>query len=136
MLIFTFHISGRGHIFGSVRVCVCLCVCLFALCRLNRWTYCSKKVKVVGQGHRVKVKVVWGVLYPIDSREVRHGGVFINIWPYLDSHSQDSDTACGTVDFPCYWIFSSQSSSQSNNFVTLIRRWNQITTKHYQNRYA
>ncbi len=25
--------------------------------------------KVVGQGHRIKVKVVWGVLYPIDSRE-------------------------------------------------------------------
>ncbi len=33
--------------------------------------------KVVGQGHRVKVKIVWGVLYPIDSREVRHAGVFI-----------------------------------------------------------
>ena len=36
--------------------------------------------KVVGQGHRVKVKVVWGVLYPIDSREVRHAGVFIERW--------------------------------------------------------
>ena len=32
------------------------------------------KVKVVGQGHRVKVKEV---LYPIDSREVRHSGVVI-----------------------------------------------------------
>ena len=28
-------------------------------------------------GHRVKVKVDWGALYPIDSREVRHAGVFI-----------------------------------------------------------
>ena len=37
----------------------------------------SSKVKVVGQGHRVTVKVVWGVFYPIDSREVLHGGVFI-----------------------------------------------------------
>ncbi len=34
---------------------------------------------VVGQGHRVNVKVVWGVLYPIDSREVRHAGVFLEI---------------------------------------------------------
>ncbi len=33
--------------------------------------------KPVGQGHEVKVKVVWGLLYPIDSREVRHAGVFI-----------------------------------------------------------
>ena len=33
--------------------------------------------KVIGQGHRVKVKVVWGVLYPIESREVRHAGVCI-----------------------------------------------------------
>ncbi len=33
--------------------------------------------KVVVQGHRVKVKVVWGDLYPIDSREVCHAGVFI-----------------------------------------------------------
>ncbi len=43
--------------------------------------------KVVGQGHRFKVKVVWGVLYPIDSREVRHAGVFIHhklkvCWPF------------------------------------------------------
>ncbi len=33
---------------------------------------------MVGQGHRVKVKVVLGVLYPIDSREVRHAGVFMS----------------------------------------------------------
>ncbi len=39
-------------------------------------------VKVVGQGHRVKVQVVLGVLYPIDSREVQHAGVFI----LLESH--------------------------------------------------
>ena len=36
--------------------------------------------KVIDQGHRVKVKVVWGVLYPIDSREVRHAGVFICLY--------------------------------------------------------
>ena len=42
--------------------------------------------KVVGQVHqgqsqcrRVKVKVVWEVLYPIDSREVRQAGIFIGI---------------------------------------------------------
>ena len=38
------------------------------------------KVKVVGEGHGVMVKVVWGVLYPIDSREGRHAGVFIKIY--------------------------------------------------------
>ncbi len=37
----------------------------------------GSRSKAIGQDHRVKVKVVWGVLYPIDSREVRHAGVFI-----------------------------------------------------------
>ncbi len=48
----------------------------------KRWSKVKVKrvkvTKVVGQGHRVKVKVVKGVLYPIDWREVRHAGVFIN----------------------------------------------------------
>ena len=42
----TSRVSGRGNIFGSICLCVCLsvcvCVCLFALCRLNRWTYGPK----------------------------------------------------------------------------------------------
>ncbi len=63
--IFTSHVSGRGNIFGSVRLCVCLC--LFVLCSLNCWTHgplnlahalrtiisrTSLKVKVKGQGHQ------------------------------------------------------------------------------------
>ena len=44
----------------------------------KRWSKVKVKrvkvTKVVGQGHRVKVKVVKGVLYPIDSPEVRHAG--------------------------------------------------------------
>ena len=39
----------------------------------------GSRSKVVGQGDRVKVKDVWEVLYPIDSLEVRHAGVFITI---------------------------------------------------------
>ena len=35
------------------------------------------RVKVKSLGHRVKVKVVWGVLKAIELREVRHKGVFM-----------------------------------------------------------
>ncbi len=35
------------------------------------------RVKVVGQGHRVKVKFFKVPFSPINSQEVRHGGVFI-----------------------------------------------------------
>ncbi len=38
-LVITSCVSGKGYIFGSVCVSVCLAVCLFALFRLNRWTY-------------------------------------------------------------------------------------------------
>ncbi len=38
--IFASRVSGRGNIFGSVHVY--MCVCLFALCRLNLWTYRPK----------------------------------------------------------------------------------------------
>ena len=127
----TSRVSGRGNIFGSVRVCVRPCVRLRSTGRtvgptdlkfgtrikdrhisdkfegqghrskvkvtrvknvkITVFSLVSEiwskvkvtwvkvtKVKVIGQGHRVKVKVVWGVLYAIDSREVRHAGVFIN----------------------------------------------------------
>ncbi len=36
-----------------------------------------KVTKVKGQDRRVEVKVVWKVLYPIDSSEVGHACVFI-----------------------------------------------------------
>ncbi len=118
--IFTSRISGRGKIYGSVRLSVCLCLCeSLDLWNQNLGTHnkdyhiwdefegqghrskvkvknvkipvlglVSEKAalsqghegqghkgqrsrqKVEGQGCRVKVKAVGGVLYPIDSREV------------------------------------------------------------------
>ncbi len=66
LAIFTFSVSGRGNIFGSVRLCVCLCVCL---CSAG-WTVGPTDLifgarikdhhildKFEGQGHRSKVKV-------------------------------------------------------------------------------
>ena len=41
------------------------------------------RVKVVGQGLRVKIKFVGGPLYPIDWRELRHTGVFIKTNPHM-----------------------------------------------------
>ena len=73
---FTSHISGRSNIFGSIRVSVHVSVHLLALGRRNRWNY-GLKVKGRRSESQVKLKVVGGVFYPIDSREVENTGIFI-----------------------------------------------------------
>ncbi len=89
----TSRVCGRGNIFGSVCVSVCLCgftqgtlyttTTVYGVLVHQEGAICT--TKVVGQGHRSKVKVVWGVLYPIDSREVQHAGVFNGIFDHWNS---------------------------------------------------
>ncbi len=45
--------------------------------QIRKWRSNIVRVKAVGQGHRVMVRYIGGAFYPIDSREVRHAGVFI-----------------------------------------------------------
>ena len=44
---------------------------------MSRLKFAGVKVKGHRSGHVVKVKVVLGVVYPIDSQEMQHAGVFI-----------------------------------------------------------
>ncbi len=70
-MVFTSCVSGRGNIFGSV----CLSVCLnprgvvgFSAVGQSCWARLeglAGRSKIIGQGHRVKVKVVGGSFSPV-----------------------------------------------------------------------
>ncbi len=59
----------------------------------------------------MKVKVVWGVLYPIDSREVRDAGVFIFIVSPVKHITLGQDMS---------WNKLANKGSKKVNFILLI----------------